>query len=150
VKSTPEITAENVLNRDFNATVPFEKWLTDVTEFKYYVGPEVKKLYLSANHCRISSCFRGTCRSGGSIPFDHRLSDASGTGSQVSFSGSLSTHLRGSSDRHTDGTVEFNVIFHHHINDTGGKQSAYGTAFQNQSFFHRVLLSLCSYNTIIP
>ena len=48
VKSTPEITAENVLNRDFKATVPFEKWLTDVTEFKYYVGAEVKKLYLSA------------------------------------------------------------------------------------------------------
>ncbi len=48
VKSTPEITAENVLNRDFKATVPFEKWLTDVTEFKYYVGIEVKKLYLSA------------------------------------------------------------------------------------------------------
>lgn len=48
IKSTPEITAENVLNRDFKATVPFEKWLTDVTEFKYYVGSEVKKLYLSA------------------------------------------------------------------------------------------------------
>ena len=48
VKSTPEITAENVLKRDFKATVPFEKWLTDVTEFKYYVGSEVKKLYLSA------------------------------------------------------------------------------------------------------
>ena len=48
VKSTPEFTAENVLNRDFKATVPFEKWLTDVTEFKYYVGAEVKKLYLSA------------------------------------------------------------------------------------------------------
>ena len=48
IKSTPEITAENILNRDFKATVPFEKWLTDVTEFKYYVGPEVKKLYLSA------------------------------------------------------------------------------------------------------
>ena len=48
VKSTPEITAENILNRDFKATVPFEKWLTDVTEFKYYIGPEVKKLYLSA------------------------------------------------------------------------------------------------------
>ena len=48
VKSTPEITAENILNRDFKATVPFEKWLTDVTEFKYYVGDEVKKLYLSA------------------------------------------------------------------------------------------------------
>ena len=48
VKSTPEITAENVLKRDFKATVPFEKWLTDVTEFKYYVGNEVRKLYLSA------------------------------------------------------------------------------------------------------
>lgn len=48
IRSTPEITAENVLNRDFKATVPFEKWLTDVTEFKYYVGVEVKKLYLSA------------------------------------------------------------------------------------------------------
>ena len=48
VKSTPEITAENVLKRDFKATVPFEKWLTDVTEFKYYVGSEVKKLYLSS------------------------------------------------------------------------------------------------------
>ena len=48
IKSTPEITAENILNRDFRASVPFEKWVTDVTEFKYYVGPEVKKLYLSA------------------------------------------------------------------------------------------------------
>ena len=48
VKSTPEITAENVLKRDFKASVPFEKWLTDVTEFKYYVGNEVRKLYLSA------------------------------------------------------------------------------------------------------
>lgn len=48
IKSTPEVTAENVLNRDFKATVPFEKWLSDVTEFKYYIGPEAKKLYLSA------------------------------------------------------------------------------------------------------
>ena len=48
VKSTPEITAKNVLKRNFKATGPFEKWLTDVTEFKYYVGNEVKKLYLSA------------------------------------------------------------------------------------------------------
>lgn len=48
IKSTPEVTAENVLNRDFTAEAPNEKWLTDVTEFKYYVGPEVKKLYLSA------------------------------------------------------------------------------------------------------
>lgn len=48
VKSDPEVTAENVLNRNFTADAPNEKWLTDVTEFKYYVGAEVKKLYLSA------------------------------------------------------------------------------------------------------
>ncbi len=48
IKSTPEVTAENVLNRDFHADAPNEKWLTDVTEFKYYVGVEVRKLYLSA------------------------------------------------------------------------------------------------------
>ena len=48
IKSTPEVTAENVLNREFYAEAPNEKWLTDVTEFKYYVGTEVKKLYLSA------------------------------------------------------------------------------------------------------
>lgn len=36
--------AENILNRDFKASAPNEKWVTDVTEFK--VGN--KKLYLSA------------------------------------------------------------------------------------------------------
>lgn len=48
IPSTPQITAENILNRDFHAEKPNEKWLTDVTEFKYYVGPAIKKLYLSA------------------------------------------------------------------------------------------------------
>lgn len=48
IKSTPEVTAENILNRDFTADAPNEKWLTDVTEFKYYVGSEAKKVYLSA------------------------------------------------------------------------------------------------------
>lgn len=48
IPSTPETVAENVLNREFYATAPNEKWLTDVTEFKYYVGPEIRKLYLSA------------------------------------------------------------------------------------------------------
>ncbi len=48
IPSTPETTAGNVLNRDFHADAPNEKWLTDVTEFKYYTGSEVKKLYLSA------------------------------------------------------------------------------------------------------
>ena len=42
------MTAENILNREFYADAPNEKWLTDVTEFKYYVGAQVKKLYLSA------------------------------------------------------------------------------------------------------
>ena len=48
IPSTPEMEAENVLNREFYAAAPNEKWLTDVTEFKYYVGPEIRKLYLSA------------------------------------------------------------------------------------------------------
>lgn len=44
VKARPEIVAENVLNREFTAREPNEKWLTDVTEFKY----GNKKCYLSA------------------------------------------------------------------------------------------------------
>ena len=44
----PEATAENTLNRDFYAKAPNEKWATDVTEFKWYEGPVVHKLYLSA------------------------------------------------------------------------------------------------------
>ncbi len=44
----PQHIAENILNRDFHAERPNEKWLTDVTEFKYYIGPEKKKVYLSA------------------------------------------------------------------------------------------------------
>ena len=46
--STPETTAENILNRDFFAKAPNEKWATDVTEFKWSEGPVVHKLYLSA------------------------------------------------------------------------------------------------------
>lgn len=48
IPSTPETEAENVLNREFYADAPNEKWLTDVTEFKYYIGTEIRKLYLSA------------------------------------------------------------------------------------------------------
>ena len=44
-RSTPEVTAENILNRDFTAENLNEKWLTDVTEFKY---GDNSKLYLSA------------------------------------------------------------------------------------------------------
>ena len=45
IKSTPEITAENVLNREFHADAFGKKWLTDVTEMKYSVD---SKAYLSA------------------------------------------------------------------------------------------------------
>ena len=44
----PQFIAENVLNREFSAERPNQKWLTDVTEFKYYTGIEVHKVYLSA------------------------------------------------------------------------------------------------------
>ena len=47
-KNEPEIAAENVLKRDFNTSRPNEKWATDVTEFKWYEGTTVHKLYLSA------------------------------------------------------------------------------------------------------
>lgn len=45
IKSIPEITAENVLDRNFHAENICEKWLTDVTEMKYGSGD---KAYLSA------------------------------------------------------------------------------------------------------
>ena len=44
--SKPDETAENVLQRDFYATTPNQKWATDVTEFK--VPGDKKKIYLSA------------------------------------------------------------------------------------------------------
>ena len=44
----PAHIARNYLNRDFHADAPNEKWLTDVTEFKYYSGIEAHKVYLSA------------------------------------------------------------------------------------------------------
>ena len=46
ISSKPEVIAENKLGRDFYATVPNEKWVTDVTEFK--IPGQDKKLYLSA------------------------------------------------------------------------------------------------------
>ena len=46
--ANPQYIAENVLNREFFADAPNQKWLTDVTEFKYYIGLEKHKVYLSA------------------------------------------------------------------------------------------------------
>lgn len=47
--SDPAYVAENILNREFNAERPNEKWVTDVSVFKYGVGTgNVGKIYLSA------------------------------------------------------------------------------------------------------
>lgn len=45
IKSTSQHVAENLLNREFTANKSNQKWLTDVTEFKY---GENQKAYLSA------------------------------------------------------------------------------------------------------
>ncbi len=50
-RSTPEITAENILNREFRADRTANSvWLTDVTEMKYFSThrKDTEKLYLSA------------------------------------------------------------------------------------------------------
>ncbi len=46
--TNPQYVAENLLNRTFHADKPNEKWLTDVTEFKWYEETKVHKVYLSA------------------------------------------------------------------------------------------------------
>ena len=44
----PAFIAENILNREFHADNPNEKWVTDVTEFKYGTSfDDIHKLYLS-------------------------------------------------------------------------------------------------------
>lgn len=45
IQSTPQIIAENILNRKFSEATPNKKWLTDITEFKLTNGT---KSYLSA------------------------------------------------------------------------------------------------------
>lgn len=47
--SDPAYIAENVLNREFHADNPNEKWVTDVSEFKYGTGDDEQKgkIYLS-------------------------------------------------------------------------------------------------------
>lgn len=46
--NNPYHIVKNYLNRNFYADKPNEKWLTDVSEFKYTLGNPVKKIYLSA------------------------------------------------------------------------------------------------------
>lgn len=44
----PQYVAENILNGDFHAEKPDEKWVTDVSEFRYVSDEWIHKLYLSA------------------------------------------------------------------------------------------------------
>ncbi len=44
----PRYLAENLLDRQFHSSKPNEKWLIDATEFKWYEGLTVHKVYLSA------------------------------------------------------------------------------------------------------
>ena len=46
-------TAPNLLNRDFHAEKPNQKWVTDVTEFSLFG----EKLYLSSVNCYICKNF---------------------------------------------------------------------------------------------
>lgn len=48
IKSSAEYTTENILNREFSASTPKEKLLTDITEFKYGKKGEEKKAFLCA------------------------------------------------------------------------------------------------------
>jgi putative transposase len=45
IKSSPDYVADNILARDFSASKPNQKWLSDVTEFKANNG---QKVYLCA------------------------------------------------------------------------------------------------------
>ncbi len=56
IRHPAQQTAENLLNRDFRADAPDQKWVTDVTEFKYGAS---KKAYLSA----ILDLYDGSIRS---------------------------------------------------------------------------------------
>ncbi|WP_265416126.1 IS3 family transposase, partial [Enterococcus florum] len=46
--ATPYHKAKNVLHGQFDAEAPNQKWVTDVSEFKYFIGQNMHKLYLSA------------------------------------------------------------------------------------------------------
>ena len=55
----PQYLAENLLDRQFYAAKPNEKWLTDVTEFKWYEGTEVHKLMqagMTQSMSRVAHC----------------------------------------------------------------------------------------------
>src|SRR5690606_40832154 len=51
-RSTPQHITDNVLNREFTAEKPNEKWVTDVTEFKYGSSRDRKSTRLNSSHVK--------------------------------------------------------------------------------------------------
>jgi len=51
----PEYIAKNYLIRQFHADTSNLKWLTDIKEFKYYIGPEIHKIYYTSR-IKIATC----------------------------------------------------------------------------------------------
>lgn len=45
---SPYHKAKNILQGQFKAKTPNQKWVTDVSEFKYFIGQDVHRVYLSA------------------------------------------------------------------------------------------------------
>jgi hypothetical protein len=60
IKSTPEVTAENILNKEFQADGFGKKWLTDVTEMKY--GPDKKAAPYDTNRIQAESYEPGSIK----------------------------------------------------------------------------------------
>jgi putative transposase len=57
-RSNPQHVAENVLNRDFNAQKPNEKWLTDVMEMKYFTEGLFKCDFIFTRRVNCKLCIR--------------------------------------------------------------------------------------------
>ncbi len=112
--ANPQHIAENVLNRSFRADKPNEKWLTDVTEFKYYDGFVVHKVYLSAIldlYDRRIVAFRITDRNDNKLVFD-------------TFDQAVKANPEANPLFHSDRGFQYtNRVFYHKLMNAGMTQS---------------------------
>ena len=112
--ASPQYVAKNYLGRRFHADAPNMKWLTDVTEFKYYVGHEVHKIYLSAIldlYDRRSVAFAISDRNDNKLVFD-------------TFDAAASTEPNAHPLFHSDRGFQYtSAVFHQKLRATGMKQS---------------------------
>lgn len=112
--ANPQHLAENILNRNFRAYKPNEKWLTDVTEFKYYEGVEVHKVYLSAIldlYDRRIVAFEITDRNDNKLVFD-------------TFDSAVKANPDAHPLFHSDRGFQYtNRVFYNKLMNTGMKQS---------------------------